>query len=515
MNILKLGTVRPAGELAVRSAMSAVRLEAPMYAPDALYHNISADWQGDFEGRTMLGQTLLAASTGRMPAYLDENMDRLPDFLNERGYLGPILPDGEFSEQNMSGHSWLLRSLCEYCMYRPERAEKFKAIVWSIVKNLFLPAKDYYASYPVLPEERANGGEMSGSNAGQIGAWHISTDTGCAYIPLDGVSAAYELLGYPEIGELLEEMIRCFLTIDVVKVKLQTHATLSACRGILRMYFLTGRKDYLTNAENIFRIYTQHGMTAAYENQNWFDRPEWTEPCAVIDSFLCAMQLYASTGKTDYLTVAQRIMYNGIYREQRPNGGFGCNSCAVDGTVGAHCYEAYWCCSMRGGEGLARMAQYSYLLDGNAIVVPYMGCSDAVIPTAGDMVHIHQVSDYPYAGKTTFTVDGVTANHTVSLKVWIPAENDYRIIPLKAGEQTIVLTFDLPFHTEEHFGGTAYFCGNLLLGAAIDAELTPNAEVKTLGGAKFALGDTVLEPLGNLWRMTEENAGSDRKRIIF
>ena len=514
MKILKPGAVRPAGELAVRAGMSAVRLEAPMYSTVQLYDNISKDWQGDFEGRVMLGQALLAMTTGRTPAYLDDSMEELVRHLNEKGYLGPILTDGSFNEQNMSGHGWLLRALCEY--YNLRGYEWIKDIVRGIVNNLFLPAKPYYDSYPILPGQRQGGGDMSGSNSGQVGVWRLSTDTGCAYIPIDGVTAAYALTGDEEIGALAEEMIRCFLKIDVTAISAQTHATLTACRGMLRMVEL-GRTQYLDEVKRLFALYCREGMTPSYENCNWFGRPEWTEPCAVIDSFMVAMQLFAHTDDTDYLDIAQRILYNGIFREQRPNGGFGCQSCATDGVLRIHCNEAYWCCTMRGGEGLSRVAQYSYMLYGNTIVAPYLGCSRAEIPLNGDIVTIHQRSDYPYAGCADFTIEGLSGDG-VSLAVYIPAEHDYRTFALHAGTNHIELRFDISFHSEPAAGvgkGTAYYYGNLLLGAEEGASIPADACPEALGDGAFSLGGVRLEPLCGVFRMEEPKAESYVRRILF
>ena len=52
---------------------------------------------------------------------------------------------------------------------------------------------------------------------------------------------------------------------------------------------------------------------------------------------------------------------------QRSNGGFGCDECIGSETAGVflstleNIYEAFWCCSMRGAEGLANAARLSVL----------------------------------------------------------------------------------------------------------------------------------------------------------
>ena len=53
---------------------------------------------------------------------------------------------------------------------------------------------------------------------------------------LDGLSREYSILHISELKGLLEEMIQEFSNIDFVGISMQTHATLSAVRGILCFY---------------------------------------------------------------------------------------------------------------------------------------------------------------------------------------------------------------------------------------------------------------------------------------
>lgn len=518
MNIISLSFIYPRGELGARSAYLAARLEAPIYSASNIYDNPSKEsWQGDWEGRVILAQTLLSRSTGKYPAYLDEIVAALPKYLNERGYLGEVLADGNFNEQQMSGHSWLLRALVEY--YYLRRYEWVKDIIRNIVYNLFIPAKNYFEFYPINPEQRTDNGKESGNIAGNVGAWHISTDTGCAYIPIDGISAAYELLGDREIVELLEEMIRCFRKIDLVGIKAQTHATLTAARGILRLYNINSNISYLDMAKDIFELYINNGMTANYENYNWFGRPEWTEPCAVIDSFIIAMQLYINTSDIKYIDLAQRIYYNGICREQRPNGGFGCNSCAMDGIISNHCYEAFWCCTMRGGEGLARAAQYGYLIDGNNIIVPYMSSSSADIPVNGEIVHIEQTTSYPYEGRATFDISGVTSYDKIGLLIYKPGCGEYYIETLSPEKKHIDISFTIPLIKTKPEGKLnksldMYLHGNLILGSQLDA-VPDFSHISYKGNGIYTAGEAILAPIGDLYTKEKDEATEDRKRILF
>lgn len=103
-------------------------------------------------------------------------------------------------------------------------------------------------------------------------------------------------------------------------------------------------------------------MTANYANYNWFGRPYWTEPCAIVDSYMASMALFRLTQQSEYAVLANRIYYNALLASQRPNGGFGCDLCSGTEQSGrfvqanTDVYEAWWCCSMRGAEGLCSVA---------------------------------------------------------------------------------------------------------------------------------------------------------------
>ena len=136
-----------------------------------------------------------------------------------------------------------------------------------------------------------------------------------------GLSQYYEIFR-EEVWALLEEMLERFKMIDFVGLSMQTHASLSAMRGVVRLYCCRGEKPLLDFAEEFFRLYRDKGMTENYGNYNWFGKPYWTEPCAIVDSYLLAVMLFAQTRKKEYADCASRIWFNGLGHAQCPNGGF-------------------------------------------------------------------------------------------------------------------------------------------------------------------------------------------------
>jgi len=357
-------------------------------------------WPGDTEGRTILALVLDAQRTGRAPKYLDEIMRRMPSKLNARGYFGPVWEDA-VNEQQLSGMGWVLRGLCAH--YRWKRDPRVLATIRRIADNLFLPAAADFAAYPIDPAARVrNAGGASGNTANKVGRWELSTDVGCYMIGIDGLIDARMTLGDRRYDPVIEKAVARFLEIDQVAIRAQAHATLTGIRALLRY----GTR-HLPEAEERFRRYRAYCMTETYANANWFTRFEtFTEPCAIIDSYMVALQLWTLTGKFEYLELADRIYWNGICRAQRRNGGFGLESCptAAAPELKVHDAEAHWCCTMRGAEGLSTAAEYVVCARENTLTFAQYHTATVQIETAAGTVRLRTETDYPFGGKVRVTV---------------------------------------------------------------------------------------------------------------
>ena len=343
-------------ELYERIELNYNRLETgDYYRIDAVFDNHGARWPGDKEGRALLAFVSHYKINGRKIECMDLMMDGMKNAVNEHWCFGPLF-SGEFFEQQLSGHSWLLRGLCEY--YEQFGDERALNQVREIFKNLYLPTKNMYSTYPVKRDGKLEGG-VSGNSLNTIDGWKLSSDVGCAFMSIDGLSHAYAITKDAEIRELVDEMIDVYLSIDKISLKVQTHCTLTAARGMMRMYSLTGEEKYLLGATDIYDLYVHDGgMTFTYQNANWWGRNDtWTEPCAIVDSLMLALQLYFATGNEEYRTVAARVYHNGFATAQRDNGGAGTDTVvtSLEGgtdTLASKMYEAYFCCTMRLAEGL-------------------------------------------------------------------------------------------------------------------------------------------------------------------
>ncbi|MBQ9163037.1 MAG: glycoside hydrolase family 127 protein [Clostridia bacterium] len=341
-------------ELSERIALNRNRLYAPYYQIDQVFHEFNTEWPGDKEGRALLAFVDHYKMTGDKNPCMEAMLRETPKHLNDKGYFGPEYTGEYIFEQQLSGHSWMLRGLCEH--YEAFGDDFSMQTLKNITENLFLPTKGYYGTYPVNREHVDQGG-VGGNSTGIIDGWKLSTDIGCAFMSVDGLSHVYKLTRDERVLELLDEMIEFYVAIDKVALRVQTHCTLTAARGAVRLYRTTGNEKYLDGAKKIYDLYVHGGgMSAVYQNLNWWGRPDtWTEPCAIVDSLILAGELYRITGDEEYRTTAARVWHNGFASAQRPNGGAGpdwivlpdiCDSVAIKWD------EAAFCCSMRWAEGL-------------------------------------------------------------------------------------------------------------------------------------------------------------------
>ncbi|MBQ7726839.1 MAG: hypothetical protein IJT66_06820 [Clostridia bacterium] len=395
-------------ELKTRIALNFKRLaESSYYQIDEVFSPDTYDWPADKEGRALLAFVSHYKISGAKIPCMEQMIEKLPSRLNEQGYLGTARAE-VIAEQQLSGHSWLLRGLCEY--YEQFSDALALDLIKGITDNLFMRTKGRYATYPTERAEKTEG-DVSGNETGACGGWLLSSDIGCAFMSIDGLSHVYKITKRADVKELLEEMIGVYLSIDKRKLRAQTHCTLTAARGMMRMYTVTGEETFKNGAEAIYDLYVNGGgMTDTYQNLNWWRRPDsWTEPCAIVDSLMLALELYRATGEEPYRKTAARIYHNGFATLQRDNGGAGTDTVVAKDSpcdfLKIRMYEAFFCCTMRLAEGLWYIDQNKALLyaqtDGDVTK------KENGIYCDGDIIYaLPDPALLPYAGETVF-VDGM------------------------------------------------------------------------------------------------------------
>jgi len=533
------------GDLKIRALANFDRLERDKYLPENLFvtEAQSGGWPGDSEGRTILALTLLSQATHRTPKYLSQIMQILPSKLNGQGFFGTNHRD-TVAEQQLSSHGWVLRALSEYYIWKKD--ENTLKIINTMIQNLALPTMGQHKIYPINPSERKHSGSYSGTTSTKVGKWMLSSDIGCDYIFLDGLTQFYQIKPKRQLKELIEEMINRFLEVDLVAIKAQTHASLTALRSILRYYEITGEKKYLDQVQKRFDIYLSEAMTENYENYNWFGRPEWTESCAVVDSYIVAFALWRFTGNTDYLEYAHRIYYNGICFEQRFNGGFGSQNCtgAKNPFITVAITDVHWCCTMRGGEGLSRAIENLFYIQNQSIIIPFFASAEVDIPFSKQHIIIEEVTKFPYNTNIQFIVKETTLDFIPELKFYIPhyaknieielkgrplkikKENGFAIIKEKLVKGDIITyRFITDVYSRQTLNNNSlkeYFAfqyGPLLLGTkdSNDIRLNKNEKFTRLDSISFKseYSGLILQPIIHLIDSSVTKEANYKRKILF
>jgi len=526
--VLPLSAQTPAGELAVRLQRNFDRLEELEYQPKSLFDPKvrHPNWPGDTEGRTALALTLLSQVTDRNAKYIEQIFQRMPGAMNSRGYFGPILPEGQVDEQQLSSHGWVLRALCEY--HRWKRTPESLQLLRRIIRNFVLPTRGMLAKYPIDRNERLQLGRWAGLLGKPVNGFTLSSDVGCIFIFMDGVVQAYTVDPSEELFEVIQELIDLFHRTDLAAINAQTHASLTGMRAALTYYGLTGDHSILDDVEKKYAVYKSQAMTENYENYNWFGRPEVTEACGVVDSFLVAVELWRLTGCATYLDDAHHIYFNGISATQRVSGGFGGNVCA--GAQGLFLEtkvdEAHWCCTMRGGEGLARAAQFAYFTAPNTIFVTTYANNRVRLSVGEADLRITQTSTYPFEGGGRFEIVSSTAVDPIEMRFFCPSfasnfevevngeqiealeDNGFLVVNfLPSTGDVIEINFELksgwaePINQHTLASLRTLRFGPLVLAAVGDQrgrKIPNDPVVRHLGAGAFSAGDVVLTSIYQL-----------------
>ena len=274
----------PAGDLRRRLELNFGRLHDAEFSFEyAITAFTAREAPGDWLGRTLLGLTLDAQALDREAPRAEETVRRWPEACNERGYIGVIHPSGRADENQVGGHNAMLRGLSEYYLWKKD--PRALTAIRGIIKNLMLPTRPLYGAYPDHLMDKLMGGPVSGLTVAHDGVWlGLSTDIGTLFFTLDGLTQAYLIDPTPELRALIETMIARYAELDILKLSAQTHATLTALRGILRWYTeVDARPEYLKLVVDRFQLYLDQARTEHHANFNWFGRPDWTESCAIID----------------------------------------------------------------------------------------------------------------------------------------------------------------------------------------------------------------------------------------
>lgn len=249
-------------------------------------------------------------------------------------------------------------------------------------------------------------------------------------------------------------------------------------------------------------------------------------------------RLFRATGEIEYFETAQKIYFNALCHAQRSNGGFGLDNCTVGDQIflaaAGDGGDAYWCCTMRGGEGLAEVSSAIAMEEDGVVHIGLYNPAELSLPDG----KLEIITAYPlegrvrlelhgslpenrlalfvpsYAKKFSVTVNGVKTSNP-------PVENGFTVFDMPANSAA-GLEFEIPLITweAEKHSVPGYFTvshGFLLLGTDTKEEkkIDPAALASVRPGVYSCGENTVLRPLTDSYKLDRESMLNERLQIIF
>ncbi len=180
------------GEPETRRLKNRERLSDEMYRAPQIFAE-GGEWPGDWQGRALLALAchykMAPTQEERDSVYLQANeiLRQLPEYTNIGGYFGDIFDENNVNEQQLSGNSWFLRGLCMW--YEITEDKELFARLERITQSLLLRLIPAYKRYPA--GKREDGAVDGHLQKETVNGWRLSSDVGCAFILLDGITDVY------------------------------------------------------------------------------------------------------------------------------------------------------------------------------------------------------------------------------------------------------------------------------------------------------------------------------------
>lgn len=308
---------------------------------------IFTEYSGDISGRIIGAEAFLSSGSAREAAALKNLLQSAPAFQKPDGHFGAgqHLPALERSSDMpiLWGNGRLLIGLVEAY----EKAGDPKAL--ETARKL----GDYFvATDPVYCRKE---------NLQSVGGRHADAFATCYFSCIEGLVALGRVTGQPRYrkeAERISELALAETSFD----DLHSHGRLTALRGILDLYELTGEAKWLQGVERDWTTVVERyllptgGITEMFSRSNGRD-----EGCAVSDWLRLNLGLWRMTGKGRYLDEAERCLKNHFLYQQFAAGGSGhrpfINIKGEPAAFRGDGADAYWCCCEHWPRAMADVAR--------------------------------------------------------------------------------------------------------------------------------------------------------------
>lgn len=192
------------------------------------------------------------------------------------------------------------------------------------------------------------------------------------------------------------------------------------------------KKMYLTGG-----IGARHDGEAFGNNYELPNLSAYSETCAAIGSVYWNERLFLLTGDVKYLDVLERTLYNGVISGISLDGKafFYPNPLESDGKYDFNkgaCTRSAWfdcsCCPTNLIRFIPSMPNLIYATEGDAVYVNLYLSNEAEINVGNDVVHLHQITNYPWEGKVQIAVHP-DQKSTFTLKLRVPGWLRNEVLP--------------------------------------------------------------------------------------
>ena len=240
--------------------------------------------------------------------------------------------------------------------------------------------------------------------ATRLGDFYLSHEPlGLPYVHVEGLVALYRVTG---TGGYLDVAKRLARGLGEWSTSGHTHSYLVGLRGMIGLYFATGKSDYLEFALGFWDMALRESMwvSGGISEQNTFGYEIRDETCSVADWFRLSLALWRATGESKYLDVAEHTLINHLYFDQDHTGGF-CTYRSIGDDHRTRDFVAWFCCSMHGLRGLLDAVRYVCTHAGDTVDVnlhvPFI--ADVSLPRGS--LRVRQVGEYPTEPVARIAVD--------------------------------------------------------------------------------------------------------------
>jgi DUF1680 family protein len=220
---------------------------------------------------------------------------------------------------------------------------------------------------------------------------------------------------------LAEELAEYLPPVDLEVGYQHAHGYMTALRGVLKLYELTGNTQWLEFAKEQWdTIFNEHmlvtgGILETFPNVFGAD-----ESCQCSDWIRLSLQLWRISGEVKYMEAAELALLNHFYFQQWLNGGF---QYGAQLERGVRWFEMVFCCSMSGPRGLLDVAENIITHNEDTVSVNFLFDIQAKVPLVQGPVEIDINSDFPRRGNVKIKL-ALPVQMTFALALRIPVGCD-------------------------------------------------------------------------------------------